>query len=620
MKEFKLAQVYKKRIISILLSTVIILSAFLSTPLNVFAESDSDSEIILSVLSYDSVDLEDIGKDGYTVRIISYVNAPFELRYSLIGSAHFSINEETGEITVKNTVKEGKYTLKIKAYAKDESIFDSVTKKLTVDIINRTVDDTQYYIRKNKAVIESYGGEYEELTIPSKLNGYPVSEIGYGAFKNNKHIKKITIPKGVKIIGEDAFSGCKNLEKVVFPKGLTTIDSGAFNNCKKLGEINIPNSATNIDSSAFDGTKWLKSKSKGVVYAGKVAYGYKGKTPKSITIKKGTLAIADSAFGCKKIQKVKLPKSLKIIGFGSFECTKLKSLVLPNKLEVIDDCAFDCCYNLRKVSFPKSVKNIGYLAFDSCIKLRKMVFKNKTMNVESDAFRATPWLESKPDGVVYIGKSAHTIKGRNPSKIKLKKGTIVVSDRFFAEHSSLKSVVIPKSVKEIGSNEFFDDTNLFSIKVEKGNKVYDSRNNCNAIIKKKGNELIYGCKKTKIPKSVKKIGDNAFLSCMGLKSIKLPAKLKSIGESAFEECSKLKSITIPKSVENIEPFAFYSCKKIKKVTIPQNVKAIGKYAFGFWSDRQVLGNRKIKGFSICGKKSSEANYYAARNKIKFIEN
>jgi uncharacterized protein YjdB len=87
--------------------------------------------------------------------------------------------------------------------------------------------------------------------------------------------------------------------------------------------------------------------------------------------------------------------------------------------------------------------------------------------------------------------------------------------------------------------------------VEDDNKIYDSRNDCNAIIKTNGNELITGCQNTVIPASVTSIGYGAFLGCSGLTSISIPDSVTDIGDVAFAYCSDF-SISIPNSVISIE--------------------------------------------------------------------
>ena len=75
--------------------------------------------------------------------------------------------------------------------------------------------------------------------------------------------------------------------------------------------------------------------------------------------------------------------------------------------------------------------------------------------------------------------------------------------------------------------------------VDKNNDTYDSRDNCNAIIRTSTNRLIVGCKNTTIPNSVTSIGELAFEYCSGLTSLTIPNSVTSIGEYAFACCSGL---------------------------------------------------------------------------------
>ena len=106
----------------------------------------------------------------------------------------------------------------------------------------------------------------------------------------------------------------------------------------------------------------------------------------------------------------------------------------------------------------------------------------------------------------------------------------------------LTSVTIPNSVTTIGDDAFWHCTGLTSITVEKGNAVYDSRENCNAIIETQTNTLIRGCKNTIIPGSVTTIGSGAFWACTGLTSVTIPNSVTTIGDIAFWGCTNLKEI------------------------------------------------------------------------------
>ena len=149
----------------------------------------------------------------------------------------------------------------------------------------------------------------------------------------------------------------------------------------------------------------------------------------------------------------------------------------------------------------------------------------------------------------------------------------------FAYCSSLTSITIPNSVTSIGEDAFGWCSGLTSIVVEKGNTVYDSRENCNAIIETATNTLIAGCQNTIIPSSVTSIGDYAFDGCLSLTSITIPNSVTSIGEWAFYYCSGLTSITIPNSVTSIGDGAFAYCSSLTSVTIPNSVTSIGEGAF-----------------------------------------
>ena len=102
--------------------------------------------------------------------------------------------------------------------------------------------------------------------------------------------------------------------------------------------------------------------------------------------------------------------------------------------------------------------------------------------------------------------------------------------------TGLTSITIPNSVTRISSWAFKRCTGLASITVDAGNAVYDSRENCNAIIEKETNSLIFGYKNTVIPNSVTSIGSSAFEDCTGLASITIPNSVTSIGMGAFSGC------------------------------------------------------------------------------------
>lgn len=150
----------------------------------------------------------------------------------------------------------------------------------------------------------------------------------------------------------------------------------------------------------------------------------------------------------------------------------------------------------------------------------------------------------------------------------------VIGSGAFDNCTNLKSINIPYSVKNI--NVAFElCTSLTSISVDKNNPIYDSRNNCNAIIESSTNELLLGCKNTIIPNSVTSIGGCAFSGCKDMSSIIIPNSVTSIGNSAFYGCRGMTNFSIPSSVTSIGEGAFSSCQDLIEISISQNLEEIG---------------------------------------------
>jgi hypothetical protein len=174
--------------------------------------------------------------------------------------------------------------------------------------------------------------------------------------------------------------------------------------------------------------------------------------------------------------------------------------------------------------------------------------------------------------VKYKGKESH---------IEIPKNVTEIDSWAFAGCNSLNSIEIPSSVKYIDKGAFSNCSSLTSIVVDSSNSVYDSRNNCNAIIETASNTLIVGCKNTVIPNSVLSIGVCAFFNCTSLMSIEIPNSVACIGSYAFSHCYNLTSIKIPNSLTKIGNDAFRGCTRLINIEIPNSVTCIDSNAFEF---------------------------------------
>ncbi len=155
--------------------------------------------------------------------------------------------------------------------------------------------------------------------------------------------------------------------------------------------------------------------------------------------------------------------------------------------------------------------------------------------------------------------------------------TSIGTGAFWSAHS-LTSITIPNSVTSIGDFAF-NKCPLTSIRVEDGNTVYDSREECNAIIETATNTLIYGCQSTVIPYSVTNIGCYAFYDCSNLTNITIPNSVRSIEPHAFSGCTNLTSIIIPNSVRIIGTGAFCFCSNLISINIGKFVRNIELHTF-----------------------------------------
>ncbi len=203
--------------------------------------------------------------------------------------------------------------------------------------------------------------------------------------------------------------------------------------------------------------------------------------------------------------------------------------VIPNTVTSIGDNAFFYCSGLTSMTIPNSVTSIGCWSFYGCKDLTTVYI---------------------PNSVTSIGVETHYSVHNND--------TTIYYDYY---------------------NPFQGCSSLSTMNVESGNPVFDSRDNCNAIIETATNTLKFGCYTTVIPNTVTIIGDDSFAYCENLTSIDIPNSVTTIGDNSF--CgSGLKSFDIPNSVTSIGDYAFGACDALTDIHIPNSVTSIGDYAFG----------------------------------------
>lgn len=286
------------------------------------------------------------------------------------------------------------------------------TGSFSVTLTEYTSDwDYEYDHEYGGVSITKYFGKDTEIEIPSTLDGYSVTSIGNSVFFDDTDLTSVTIPDSVISIG-----------------------SGAFSDCPELESITVPDSVEAIGGNAFRNTAWYDNQPEGLVYAGKVAYAYKGESPTEIILKDGTKGIAGIAFGfCENLTSITIPDSVTIIGAWAFNgCPNLKSITIPDSVTSIKNGTFAGCIGLESVTIPNSVTSIGNQAFASCTSLTDITLPDSVTSIDYFAFARCTGLTSItiPDSCTSIGNSA------------------------FFNCPNLKSVTIPASVTSIGWEAF----------------------------------------------------------------------------------------------------------------------------------------------------------------------
>ena len=143
-----------------------------------------------------------------------------------------------------------------------------------------------------------------------------------------------------------------------------------------------------------------------------------------------------------------------------------------------------------------------------------------------------------------------------------------ISDNNF-KNTSIRSVVIPSTVKTIDAGTFDGNTGLRSVTLNEGLETI-------------GEKAFYGCtslKEINIPSTTRTIGESAFESCVLLEKAVIGDNVTEIGGSAFYKCTRLKDLTIGDSVQKIGGGAFAGCTSLEKVVIPDSVLSMGFCTF-----------------------------------------
>lgn len=337
------------------------------------------------------------------------------------------------------------------------------------------------------------------------------------AFQYCKSLTKIEIPGAVKKIGNwwgnvngQIFNGCSNLKEVILEEGIEEISGRAFDSCSKVKEWKLPKSLKRIGPCAF-----------------------RNISVEEFNIPENVESIAATFISSSNLSRINVDSNNKYftsvdgILFDKDSTRLIKypenrdgnSYEVPNTVKTIDANAFISCKNLQTIVIADSVEKIGDSAFDGS-KLKTINLGGGITNISNKPFYGA-W------NLTNINVITENDKYESENGILFNKGKTILI-KYPPAIINGEVYEIPNTVVEIGPQSFY-------------------RSQIKNVI---------------IPSSVKKIGSESFFACYNLEEVNLPEGLERIEWRALYGCHKIKTIVVPSSVTFIDGGAFNNMGRI----------------------------------------------------------
>ena len=208
----------------------------------------------------------------------------------------------------------------------------------------------------------------------------------------------------------------------------------------------------------------------------------------------------------------------------------------------IGEYMFASCHSLKKITLPYSITSIELAAFYECSELEEIIKFDNITKIRSGAFQNCSKLkEFKLPKLQELESS--TFEGcKSLISLEIPEGITTLPKAFAQGCSSLKNVVLPKTLKTIENRALCKCESLTSLE---------------------------------IPEGITDLPSYFVAGCSSLKNVVLPKSLNYVGWGAFQECSSLERIDLPNTLENIQTNAFASCTSLKYFRLPEGIKNLG---------------------------------------------
>lgn len=465
---------YKRRLITIFMSAIMVLSGFTGISFSASAESigdyivlaDGTAEITNYKGSYtDFVIPSNI--DGYTVTSIGQyafnychelTNIKIPNTVTNISRSAFSHCYNLTNVNLSNGIREignaafewctklTKIVLPASVVNIGSNPFAHCSNLYSISVSS----ENKYYTSVNGALF-TYDMT-EVIAYPSGCVGNyempnSVKKICPAAFEGCTGLQSISMNNGINSIGVDAFCDAINIKKIMIPETIEYIGVGAFSGCTSLKEIIVTPENKNFIS--YDGVLFDREMTRIISCPAGIEGDY--------IIPDSVKYIEDYAFRrCNKLANIKIPLNVISIGYFSFEeCINIQNMFLPNSITSIGGGAFSGCVKLKNIEIPNDIKSIKPYILRNCTSLTSIIIPNGIINIEKGAFSDCSNLLSIdiPNSVTNIGDYAFA-GCVNLGSVNIPNSVTTIGYQAFYECNSLNKILIPNSVVSIGDEAF----------------------------------------------------------------------------------------------------------------------------------------------------------------------
>ena len=499
-------------------------------------------------------------------------------------------------------------------YIEEEKFGDTFVALIDIDDSKSPTGTVEYYVPSNVTDINT-STEYEvdEYLVFGNITDEDDNLVIRPSLQN---VKSIEFSNSIKTIGARSFCNF-SLESISLPEYLHCINFEAFSCVVALNDIVIqfPNFLERVEMNAFNSTSAFGS----FIFYIPTNLEYLGMFSlhgaKAIYVERGSCgphwnsnfnfnAEDRTIYGCtggfkinaKNLKYTETPSGEKIlITYSDKNIASFTSgLVITHNITAIGPGVFANFKNLKTVNISSRITKVYNDAFLNC-DLYSLTIGNLELAGKS-LFDSKDLVYTKDGGINYFGYSENPYlvavsteseqshyEIHNDCKIlysnifytnesiidvELPSGLLDIGKGAFAS-STLESIVIPSTVKHIGSSAFSYCNKLESV----------SLNSCNITQINRNTFMSTDITSITLPDTVKFIDQQAFYGCANMKTFISGTDLTLIGSDAFSGCSALETVSLSDSCEALFNNAFNGCIKLSQIDL-KNVSILGYSCFG----------------------------------------